>query len=254
MPGLRRQLLGLSRLLKLSCLLFLGLGCWSAAQAAWNTEEVIALQARLKENSFYLGAVTGVLDAETQAGIDKALEPFPEIKDVPQEKRDYFVWQVIAWYNNAYAINEADAASRRQQSGPTYLTLRDRELPVGRFRLAFREDAPFTHIEHVYEVTVEPERHFRFAEAFINHSNAAHNASAAIAGRYRVGRWVGRQQDTLFFYVTSKRGDVWTAHHFMNLALAAGSRNLPVSLAVDVLDQDEISINGDRLKRVPDPK
>lgn len=89
-----------------------------------------------------------------------------------------------------------------------------------------------------------------FAEEFINHSNPLAYGKGSIAGRYRMGRWKERAQDTLFFYVTYKSGDVWTARDFMNLALRAGQKNLPVSFSIEVIDDNTITINGDRFTRV----
>lgn len=235
--------------MRLAAVVLLLLTSCSIVRAGWSPEDVRALQERLKENSFYSGPITGILDSDTQRAIDKATADFPEIKKLPAEKKEHFIGQILSWYNNAYELKRALSKSTTPEV-PPYLRIHDGELPLGQFRLSLREEGAFSHIEHVYQLSVSSRRRLVFAEEFINHYNPRAHGKASIAGRYRIVRWAGRQQDTLFFFVTYKSGDVWTARDFMNLALRAGRKNLPVSFAIDVLDDNALTINGDRFTRV----
>ena len=86
----------------------------------------------------------------------------------------------------------------------------------------------------------------------MNHTNADVRAKGSIAGTYRIVRWFERSQDTLFFYVTSKHGNVWTVSEFMNLARRGGLKKLPVGFSVQVHDNNVIAVNGDKFARVKD--
>ena len=53
----------------------------------------------------------------------------------------------------------------------------------------------------------------------------------------------------MFFCVTAKTGDGWTARDFMSLAYRGGVKNLPVGFSVHAFSDKVIEVNGDRFVR-----